>query len=63
MMRALGAWLKRLAPGGDGSLRVVHAVMLGGGARLIVVEFDGARMLVGQSRTGLVRLDSVERQR
>ncbi len=56
-MFALTAWLKTLVPGSDGPLRVVQAVMLGGGARMLVVEFDGRRLLVGQGRSGLVRLD------
>ena len=61
-MNRLAVWLKRLVPGSDGPLRIVQAVMVGGGSRLLVVEFDGARLLVGQSRNGLVRLDSIERQ-
>ncbi len=33
--------------------QVVQALPLGPGARLIVVEFAGQRLLVGQSRAGL----------
>ena len=36
--------------------RVVQAVPLGPGSRLLVVEFGGRRLLIGQARTGLVRL-------
>lgn len=35
---------------------VVQAIPLGPGARLIVVEFGGRRLLVGQSRAGLAAL-------
>jgi hypothetical protein len=43
---------------GDGArhARVVQAVPLGPGNRLLVVEFGGRRLLIGQGRTGLVRL-------
>jgi flagellar protein FliO/FliZ len=33
--------------------QVVQALPLGPGSRLLVVEFAGRRLLVGQSRTGL----------
>jgi hypothetical protein len=36
--------------------RVVQALPLGPGSRLLVVEFAGRHLLVGQSRSGLVRL-------
>lgn len=36
--------------------RVVQALPLGPGARLLVIEFAGQQLLVGQSRAGLVRL-------
>ncbi len=36
--------------------RVVQALPLGPGSRLLVVEFAGQRLLIGQARTGLVRL-------
>lgn len=35
---------------------IVQAVPLGPGARLLVVEFGGRRLLIGQSRAGLARL-------
>jgi hypothetical protein len=35
---------------------VVQAVALGPGTRLLVVEFGGRRLLIGQSRAGLARL-------
>jgi flagellar biogenesis protein FliO len=37
-------------------VRIVQAVPLGPGSRLLVVEFGGRRLLIGQARTGLVRL-------
>ena len=40
--------------------RVVQALPLGPGSRLLVVEFGGRRLLVGQMRTGLVRLADAE---
>ncbi len=36
--------------------QVVQALPLGPGARLLVVEFGGRRLLVGQSRAGLATL-------
>lgn len=36
--------------------RVVQALPLGPGNRLLVVEFGGRRLLIGQGRGGLVRL-------
>lgn len=36
--------------------RVVQALPLGPGSRLLVIEFAGRHLLVGQSRAGLVRL-------
>jgi flagellar biogenesis protein FliO len=36
--------------------QVVQALPLGPGARLLVVEFAGRRLLVGQSRAGLSTL-------
>ena len=36
--------------------RVLQALPLGPGRRLLVVEFAGRQLLVGQSRAGLVRL-------
>jgi flagellar biogenesis protein FliO len=39
--------------------QVVQSMPLGPGARLLVVEFGGRRLLVGQSRTGLATLSDV----
>lgn len=39
---------------------VVQAVPLGPGARLLVVEFGGRRLLIGQSRAGLARLAAAD---
>lgn len=39
-----------------GPAKIVQALPLGPGSRLLVVEFGGQRLLVGQARTGLVRL-------
>jgi hypothetical protein len=36
--------------------RVLQALPLGPGSRLLVIEFGGRQLLVGQSRAGLVRL-------
>jgi hypothetical protein len=36
--------------------RVVQSLPLGPGSRLLVVEFGGRRVLVGQARGGLVAL-------
>lgn len=36
--------------------RVVQALPLGPGSRLLVVEFGGKRLLIGQARSGLVAL-------
>jgi hypothetical protein len=36
--------------------RVVQSLPLGPGSRLLVVEFGGRRVLVGQARGGLVTL-------
>jgi flagellar biogenesis protein FliO len=36
--------------------QVVQSLPLGPGARLLVVEFGGRRLLVGQSRAGLAAL-------
>ncbi|MEY2882527.1 MAG: Flagellar biosynthesis protein FliO [Pseudomonadota bacterium] len=40
--------------------RIVQALPLGPGSRLLVVEFDGRHLLVGQARNGLTRLDAAE---
>ena len=42
-----------------GPARIVQALPLGPGSRLIVVEFGGHHVLIGQARTGLVRLADV----
>lgn len=39
-------------------LKIVQVVILGPGARLAVVEFAGARLLLGVSRDGITRLGS-----
>lgn len=43
-------------PRDAGPARIVQSVPLGPGSRLIVVEFGGRQVLIGQGRTGLVRL-------
>ena len=43
-------------PRDAGPARIVQALPLGPGSRLLVVEFGGRQVLVGQARTGLVRL-------
>ncbi len=60
-------WVTKLRarlPAGLGDVprfaRVVQAVPLGPGSRLLVVEFGGRRLLIGQARTGLVRLGEAE---
>nr|WP_310523434.1 flagellar biosynthetic protein FliO [Polymorphobacter sp.] len=40
--------------------RVVQSVPLGPGSRLLVVEFGGRRLLIGQARSGLVRLGEAD---
>lgn len=40
--------------------KVVQTLPLGPGSRLIVVEFAGKRLLIGQARGVLVRLDGCE---
>jgi flagellar biogenesis protein FliO len=37
-------------------VQVVQALPIGPGARLLVVEFGGRRLLIGQSRAGLATL-------
>ena len=61
-------WLARLRRGwpglawreGSRHARIVEALPLGPGNRLLVVEFGGRRLLIGQGRTGLVRLAEAE---
>ena len=43
-----------------GPARIVQALPLGPGNRLLVVEFGGRQVLVGQGRSGLVRLAEAE---
>ncbi len=50
----LPAWLG--LAGSEGGARIIQALPLGPGARLLVVEFGGRRLLIGQSRAGLARL-------
>jgi hypothetical protein len=53
---ALVDGLRRRAPGWSLPARhaqVVQSLPLGPGSRLLVVEFGGKRLLVGQSRAGL----------
>jgi flagellar protein FliO/FliZ len=47
-----------LAQGGETarSLRIVEVASLGPQTRLALVEYDGRRLLIGQSRAGLVAL-------
>ncbi|KAB7648334.1 flagellar biosynthetic protein FliO [Polymorphobacter fuscus] len=49
-------------PRDSGPARVVQALPLGPGSRLLVVEFGGRQLLIGQARTGLVRLGETEMQ-
>jgi flagellar biogenesis protein FliO len=41
---------------GPRHVQLVQALPLGPGSRLLVVEFAGQRLLIGQSRAGLTRL-------
>lgn len=59
-LAVLTLWaMRRLQPGlalgqRDRAVRVVDAVTMGAlGARLVVVEFEGRRLLVGVTRTGM----------
>ena len=59
---ALWLWRKAqpgMAIGGQRErlVKVVDAVPLGATARLAVVEFEGRRILLAVSRTGIVRVD------
>lgn len=40
--------------------RIVQALPLGPGNRLLVVEFGNRRLLLGQGRSGLVRLGETD---
>ncbi len=69
-MTAVPAWIERITarlpaglkwPGESARhARVVQALPLGPGNRLLVVEFGGRRLLFGQWRSGLVRLAEAE---
>ncbi|GGE20815.1 hypothetical protein GCM10011529_29290 [Polymorphobacter glacialis] len=63
----MGNWVEKLRaklPRGLGDAprfaKVVQALPLGPGSRLLVVEFGGRRLLIGQARTGLVRLGEAQ---
>ncbi|WP_235902989.1 flagellar biosynthetic protein FliO [Sandarakinorhabdus oryzae] len=61
-MGALVDALRSRAPGWSLPARhalVVQTLPLGPGSRLVVVEFAGRRLLVGQSRAGLAILADV----
>lgn len=45
-------------PGSPPALRLVQTVGLGPGARLLVVEFDGRRLLLATHRGGISRVDA-----
>ncbi len=49
-------------PANPGYARVVQALPLGPGSRLLVVEFAGKQVLVGQGRSGLVALSEGQPQ-
>lgn len=57
-----GDWLRGVVKAAEARrhARVVQVVPLGPGSRLVVVEFGGRRLLLGQARGGLVRLDAAE---
>ena len=44
---------------GPGDARVVQVLGLGPGARLLVIDFAGRRLLLGQTRAGLASLAEV----
>jgi hypothetical protein len=65
MTPALPGWAEKLRarlpatlkwPDAARHARIVQALPLGPGSRLLVVEFGGRRLLIGQARAGLVRL-------
>lgn len=51
-------WIKPpgIAVGEPAALRPVATLSLGPGSRLIVIEFDGRRMLIAASRNGITLL-------
>ncbi len=53
MVNAPGARPADLPP----ALRLIQTIGLGPGARLVVVEFDGRRLLLAAHRGGVSRLD------
>lgn len=64
-LRALPGWAEKLRarlpatlkwPETARHVRIIQALPLGPGSRLLVVEFGGRRLLIGQARGGLVRL-------
>lgn len=58
LTRRLSGGLKGLALAGEARrhAKLLQVLALGPGSRLLVVEFGGRRVLIGQSRTGLARL-------
>lgn len=50
-----------LKPKTDRPVHVIDAVALGPNGKLLVVEFNGERLLLGVSRTGISRLAYAER--
>lgn len=55
-------WLRLplLAPPAGGATKLVQSIGVAPGQRLLVIEFEGARLLVGSHRGGLVALDRRE---
>lgn len=55
-------WLKGVVRASEARrhAKVVQVVPLGPGSRLLVVDFGGRRLLLGQGRGTLVRLESAE---
>ncbi len=49
-----------MKPETDRPVHVIDAVALGPNGKLLVVEFQGDRLLLGVSRSGISRLASVE---
>jgi len=54
MLRLTGAAPTGVPP----ALRLIQTIGLGPGARLVVVEFDGRRLLLAAHRSGISRIDS-----
>lgn len=55
-MTLAGFWQQGIRRLGTRQARVVESVALGLGTRLLVVEFGGQRLLLGQGRQGITRL-------